>query len=59
MDASKNNQQIELGIFKEIPNNTQAVERGVKMVTEASVKVDGYAKRHNYILNQIKARSSI
>ena len=41
-----------------LPCHTQAVERGVKVVTEASESVYGYEARHGYILNTIKSRES-
>ena len=41
-----------------LPCHTQAVERGVKVVTQASESVYGYEARHSYILNTIKSRES-
>ena len=41
------------------PCHTQMVERGVKMVTEASSKVYGQAERDAYIRQQIKSRTLI
>ena len=41
------------------PCHTQMVERGVKMVTEASSKVYGQAERAAYIRQQIKSRTLI
>ena len=40
----------------DFPCHTQAVERCVKLVTEASSKVCGAENRHGYILNLIAAR---
>ena len=39
-----------------IPCHTQAVERGVKLVTESRDSVYGYEARHGYILNKVKSR---
>ena len=39
--------------------NTQNVERGVKIVTEASSKVFGYEARHGYILSTLHSRSKL
>jgi hypothetical protein len=52
--AIKTGEILSLGDF---PNNTQAVERTVKLVTEASSKVIGYERRHYYILNALKSRA--
>ena len=41
----------------DIPNNTQAVERMVKLVTEASSKVLGHENRHYFILNSLHSRA--
>jgi hypothetical protein len=43
--------------FENIPYNTQAVERMVKLVTEASSKVFGHDRRNYFILNALKSRS--
>ena len=40
------------------PNNTQAVERTVKLVTEPPCKVIGHEKRHEYMLNVLKSRAA-
>lgn len=52
--AIKTGEILSLGDF---PNNTQAVERTVKLVTEASSNVIGYERRHYYILNALKSRA--
>ena len=39
-----------------IPCHTQAVERGVNLITESSDSVYGYQARHGYILNKVKSR---
>ena len=39
--------------------HTQNVERGVKIVTEASSKVFGYEERHGYILPTLHSRSKL
>ena len=39
------------------PCHTQNVERGVKIVTEASSKVFGNEARHGYILTTLHSRS--
>ena len=38
------------------PNHTQAVERAVKLTTEAASKVVGFEQRHGMIYPRIKAR---
>ena len=44
---------------KNYPVHTQAVERAVQVVTEASCKVAGEAQRHGYICNKLKHRKQI
>ena len=46
-------------VVDNFPYHTQMVERGVKMVTEASSKVYGQAERDAYIRQQIKSRTLI
>ena len=41
------------------PNHTQAVERAVKLTTEAAGKVVGFEQRHGMICQRIKARKQI
>ena len=41
------------------PNHTQAVERAVKLMTEAASKVVGFKQRHGMICPRIKARKLI
>ena len=41
------------------PNHTQAVERVVKLMTEAASKVVGFEQRHGMICLRIKARKLI
>lgn len=41
------------------PNHTQAVERAVKITTEAASKVVGFEQRHGMICQRIKARKLI
>ena len=43
-------------IFPNFPVHSQSVERCVKLVTEASTKVVGEAKRHQHILIVVGAR---
>ena len=45
-------QRLQLPSF---PCHTQAVERTVKVVTEAAVKHFGYESRHGWILNVMKS----
>jgi hypothetical protein len=47
---------LDFGVSSKIPNNTQSVERMVKLVTNASSKYVGYQNRHHFILNSLKAR---
>lgn len=42
-----------------LPCHTQAVERCVKSVTRASLKVSGPTARHGYIMNELKSRSTM
>ena len=42
--------------FPKFPLHSQSVERCVKLVTEASSKVVGEARRHQHILSVIEAR---
>ena len=41
------------------PSHTQAVERAVKLTTEAASKVVGYKQRHGMICQRVKARQMI
>ena len=41
------------------PLHTQAVERAVKLTTEAASKVVGFEQRHGMICHRIKARKLI
>lgn len=41
------------------PSHTQAVERAVKLTTEAASKVVGYEQRHGMICQRVKARQMI
>lgn len=43
----------------EIPGHTQAVERGVKLMSEAAEKFYGHDRRHGYILTTLKGRSNM
>ena len=43
----------------EFPNHTQAVERCVKLVTEASIAVIGQEKREGFIRNRIASRKKM
>ena len=52
LEASKS----EPVIFPNFPLHSQSVERCVKLVTEASTKVVGEAKRHQHILSVVGAR---
>ena len=54
----KNIIEVPLAV-ENFPCHTQMVERGVKMVTEASSKVYGEAERDAYIRQQIKSRTLI
>lgn len=47
------NQPIQLPFY---PCHTQAVERTVKLVTEASAKCFGHSTRHGWIMNVLKSR---
>ena len=40
----------------DLPNNSQSVERAVKLTSEASKKVYGREKRHNFILTKNQSR---
>ena len=42
--------------LQQFPCHTQAVERGVQLVTKASINVCGYAARQGYILNTLASR---
>jgi hypothetical protein len=42
--------------FPSFPLHTQSVERAVKLVTEASSRVEGEERRHGYILSVLEAR---
>lgn len=48
--------KYELKIF---PSNTQAVERTIKIVTEASLTVCGEENREGFILSILKSRNSL
>ena len=59
--ADMNQQDLEKsqrfnGIFGMCDNRTQSVERGVKLVTEASRSVLGFERRDGYIKAGIKSR---
>ena len=41
----------------DLPNNSQSVERAVKLTSEASKKVYGRVKRHNFILTKNQSRA--
>ena len=41
----------------DLPNNSQSVERAVKLTSEASKKVYGRVKRHNFILAKNQSRT--
>lgn len=43
----------------DLPCHTQAVERTVKLVTEASKAVVGQENRHGFILNTLKSRKEM
>ena len=45
--------------FFDYPNHTQAVERTVKLVTEASSKVYGYENRNAYIKTTLESRKQL
>ena len=45
--------------FPDIPNNTQGVERMIKLVTDASKTVYDHDKRHYHILQTLKSRESL
>ena len=45
--------------FFNYPNHTQAVERTVKLVTEASSKVYGYENRHTYLKVTLDSRKNL
>ena len=47
----------ELKQLLDFPCHTQAVERHVKLVTEASKSVYGYKNRHARILSTLKSRT--
>lgn len=49
----------EILIFPDIPNNTQGVERMIKLVTDASKTVHDHDKRHFHILQTLKSRASL
>lgn len=50
--------QHEFGVFlKDMPSHTQAVERCVQMVTDASKKVSGEERRDGFIANKIASRN--
>ena len=44
-------------ILTDLPNNSQSVERSVKLVSEASKIVYGQVKRHNFILTKNQSRA--
>ena len=46
-------------IIPDYPNHTQALERAVKLTTEAASKVVGFEQRHGMICQRIKARKLI
>ena len=46
-------------IVPNYPNHTQAVERAVKLTTEAASRVTGFEQRHGMICQRIKARKMI
>lgn len=43
--------------FPRFPCHSQAVERCVKIVTEAALAVSGYEARDGFILGKLKSRS--
>lgn len=45
--------------FKKLPCNTQAVERSVKLVTEASMSVCTAAAREGFIVNTLRSRNAM
>ena len=51
--------QASLLVIPDYPNHTQAVERAVKLTTEAAEKVVGFEQRHGMICQRIKARKQI
>ena len=53
--AECSNHPIQLPFY---PCHTQAVERTVKLVTEASVKCYGHSSRHGWIMNVLKSRKT-
>jgi hypothetical protein len=56
LNAINTGKCLDFGVSSKIPNNTQSVERMVKLVTNASSKYVGYQNRHHFILNSLKAR---
>lgn len=46
-------------LIKNYPNHTQAVERAVKLVTEASMKVCGYSHRDGYIKSGLMSKKNL
>lgn len=58
--SEKKISEHELGIdVYSLPCHTQAVERTVKLVTEASQNVFGQEQRHGYILNTLNSRTKL
>ena len=45
--------------YKDIPCHTQAVERLIKLVTEASEHVCGEAEREGFIKNTLESRKNM
>ena len=39
-----------------LPNHTQSVERGIRVMTEACTKVSGYKARDGYIRQRLSSR---
>ena len=56
LNAMATGKCLDFGVSPKIPNNTQSVERMVKLVTNASSKYLDYQNRHHFILNSLKAR---
>ena len=53
------NRQFNSNVIPNLPCHTQAVERHIKIVTEASAAVVGHENREGYIFNRIKSRQSM
>ena len=46
-------------VFPAFPNNTQAVERMVRVMTEVASKKVGYHSRHRHILQKLESRRKV